>query len=63
MRTLRALAERKLLSLEEAWELVLDINMPEKEELSALSEWCKTQHLEKGVKKQLFDRVSSLIWR
>ena len=63
MRTLRDLAERKVLSLDEAWELVLDINMPEKEELSTLSEWCKTQHLEKGVKKKLFDRVSSLIWR
>lgn len=63
MRTLRELANRKLLSFDEAWELVLDIDMPEKEELIALSEWCKTQHLDKGVKKQLFDQVSSLIWR
>lgn len=63
MRTLRELANRKLLSFDEAWELVQDINMPEKEELITLSEWCKTQHLDKGVKKQLFDRVSSLIWR
>ena len=63
MRTLRALAERKLLSFDEAWELILDIEMPEGKELTALSEWCKTQHLEKGVKKELFDRVSSLIWR
>lgn len=63
MRTLRELANRKVLSFDEAWELVLDLDMPEGEELTALSEWCKTQHLEKGVKKQLFDRVSSLIWR
>ena len=63
MRTLRELAERQVLSFDQAWELVMDIHMPEGEELTALSEWCKTQHLEKGVKKQLFDRVSSLIWR
>ena len=63
MRTLRELADRKLLSFDEAWGLVLDIEMPEGKELIALSEWCKTQHLEKGVKRQLFDRVESLIWR
>ena len=63
MATLRELAERQVLSFDQAWELVLDIDMPEGSELIALSEWCKTQHLDKGVKKQLFDRVSSLIWR
>lgn len=63
MRTLRDLAERKLLSFDEAWELVLDLEMPEGKELTVLSEWCKTQHLVKGVKKELFERVSSLIWR
>ena len=62
MRTLRELANRKLLSFDEAWELVLDIEMPEAKELTVLSEWCKTQHLEKGVKRQLFDKVESLIW-
>ena len=63
MATLRELAERQVLSFDQAWELVLDIDMPEGSELTTLSEWCKTQHLEKGVKKQLFDRVASLIWR
>lgn len=62
MRTLRDLANRKMLSLDEAWELVLDLEMPEGKELVALSEWCKTQHFEKGVKKKLFDRVSALLW-
>lgn len=63
MATLRELAERQVLSFDQAWELVLDIDMPEGKELIVLSEWCKTQHLDKGVKKELFDRVSSLIWR
>ncbi len=63
MATLRELAERQVLSFDQAWELVLDIDMPEGSELTVLSEWCKKQHLEKGVKKMLFDRVSSLIWR
>ena len=63
MATLRELAERQVLSFDQAWELVLDIDMPKGSELTVLSEWCKKQHLEKGVKKQLFDRVSSLIWR
>ena len=63
MRTLRELATRKVLSFDEAWELAQDLEMPEQEELTALSEWCKTQHLEKGVKKQLFDRVAALLWR
>lgn len=65
MATFGERASAQSLTLDQAWELVSELECPEGKELIALSTWMKTQRLSPKVKQDLVEkvRVEILGWK